>query len=356
MPTPHVPSCPGGNDDGDAVDVSTDDGLRHVLGRHSGSAWWDNRLGTAVLTEIRRRAVRNAAHIAATTDTVANRDLVDDVVAAAWIVLREHGGKVASAARPWAYLMSSAQKQALAEVRAQQLLTKTASIRGRAREVLPQVVRPIGSTPVELAVAFRHEPSGDPGDTGSTGVLYQVRRHERTPLQAACSPPATHRRQRTSWFVTFIDLLVRHGADRDATIAAVERLADLLSATAAGRWEWAARRDPVLARLGLSPDQCGALVALVAGSRSRRHSSHSDGLLPRPRAARAHAAKEHLSPLQQRRIARYVRAPDAEAVTVSGPSDTNSTCSRAETSTPSSMALSKMGDCQLTRSSTQSYD
>lgn len=37
------------------------------------------------------------------------RGLVDDVLLAAWLVLRRHSDKVLSAARPWAYLMSSAQ-------------------------------------------------------------------------------------------------------------------------------------------------------------------------------------------------------------------------------------------------------
>lgn len=54
-------------------------------------------------------------------------------------------------------------------------------------------------------------------------------------------------------------------------MAAVDRLADLFAVTYVGWWEWAARRDPILAQLDLSPDQCGALVALLAGSRPYRH-------------------------------------------------------------------------------------
>ena len=34
--------------------------------------------------------------------------LVNDVLLAAWLVLRRHGEKVLAAERPWAYLMSSA--------------------------------------------------------------------------------------------------------------------------------------------------------------------------------------------------------------------------------------------------------
>lgn len=218
----------------DSLDIHTDDGLRRMLDRQTGSDWWDTQPGRHLLTEIRHRAVRNAAHIASSTGVATDRDLVDDVVATAWIVLRRHRDKVLAAARPWAYLMSSAQKDVYGEVRAKQLLTNTASIRGRAREVLPQVVRPIGSTPVELAVAFRHEPSGELGDTGRTQVSCQVRRHEQTPLQTASSSPENYHRQRKSWFVAFVDMLVSHGADRETTIAAVERLADVFGVTGAG--------------------------------------------------------------------------------------------------------------------------
>ena len=91
-----------------------------------------------LLAEIRRRAVRNAAHVARAVEVSTDRGLVDDVVTAAWIVLLRHGDAVLAARRPWAYLMSSAQRQVFDEVRAQQLLTNSAPVRGRAREVLPR--------------------------------------------------------------------------------------------------------------------------------------------------------------------------------------------------------------------------
>jgi hypothetical protein len=108
--------------------------LRDV--RHAGS--WDVPAGQGLLDEIRRRAVRNAAHVARAVEVSTDRGLVDDVVTAAWIVLRRHGDAVLSARRPWAYLMSSAQKQVTDEVRAQQLLTNSAAVRGRTRDVLPR--------------------------------------------------------------------------------------------------------------------------------------------------------------------------------------------------------------------------
>ena len=92
-------------------------------------------------------------------------------------------------------------------------------------------------------------------------------------------------------------------ADQAVTVAAVDRLADLFAATYVGWWEWAARRDPVLSRLGLSPDQTGALVALVAGSRKYRHNGKHDSLLAAVRAAIEHGDPVELCPAQRRRLA-----------------------------------------------------
>jgi hypothetical protein len=110
---------------------------------------------------------------------------------------------------------------------------------------------------------------------------------------------------RELWFVAFVDLLVGFGADRAVTVAAVDRLADLFGATYVGWWEWAARRDPVLTRLGLSPDQRGALVALLAGSRHYRHNGKRDSLLAAVRSATEHGVEVELLPAHRRRLAVY---------------------------------------------------
>jgi hypothetical protein len=111
--------------------------------------------------------------------------------------------------------------------------------------------------------------------------------------------------KRERWFAAFIDLLVSHGADQATTVAAVDRLADLFATTYLGWWEWAARRDPILARLGLSPDQCGALVALLAGSRRYRHNGKHDSLLAAVRAATESGHPVKLSPAHRRRLATF---------------------------------------------------
>ncbi|HEX6336756.1 MAG TPA: hypothetical protein VFZ85_07380 [Jiangellaceae bacterium] len=201
----------------DGLDLRTDQGLRKALHAVQRSGSWETPDGQALLAEIRRRAVRNAAHVATATGTAMGPGLVDDVLLAAWLVLHRHGDKVLAAASPWAYLMSSAQKQVLDEIRAQQLLTNTASIRGRAREVLPSTVRPVGSTVTDLAAALRHEPSDT--DTGDARrIVRQVRQHEQPLLVAGSEPSATPPLwEREPWFAAFIDLLVTHGADQAVT-------------------------------------------------------------------------------------------------------------------------------------------
>jgi hypothetical protein len=286
----------------DGLDPRTDEGLRQAVRAVARSGSWDQPAGRRLLAEIRRRAVRNAAHVATSTGAAMGRGLIDDVLLAAWMVLRRHGDKVLAAARPWAYLMSSAQKQVLDEIRAQQLLTNTASIRGRAREVLPEVVRPVGSTATDLATALRHEPSTTDVDNGQR-IVRQIGQHEQPPLVASIDPDTPPLGEREPWFVAFINLLVKHGADKTVAVAAVDRLADLFAVTYVGWWEWAARRDPILARLGLRPDQCGALVALLAGSRRYRHNGKRDSLLAALREATERGYAVELSPAHRRRLA-----------------------------------------------------
>jgi hypothetical protein len=306
----------------EAVELRTDEGLRDVLRSVQRSDSWETPAGQQLLAEIRRRAVRNAAHVAAVTSAAMGRGLVDDVLLAAWMVVRRHGDKVLAATRPWAYLMSSAQKQVLDEVRAQQLLTSTASIRGRAREVLPSTVRLVGSTAADLATALRHE-SSDSGAGGVRRIVCQVGRHEQPPLVVSGAPDTRRLGERAPWFCAFIDLLVAHGADQATSVMAVDRLADLFAVTYVGWWEWATRRDPILARLGLSPDQCGALVALVAGSRRYRHNGKQDSLLAAVRTATESGHTVELSPDQRRRLGVFIgtirrqpEAPDREVAAV----------------------------------------
>jgi hypothetical protein len=311
LPRPAADGAPEIPPARDLADPSTDDGLRHMVRVVRRSNSWEHPAGQRLLAEIRRRAVRNAAHVASSTGAAMGRGLVDDVLLAAWMVLRRHGDKVLAAGRPWAYLMSSAQKQVIDEVRAQQLLTNAASIRGRAREVLPSLVRPVGCTATDLATALRHKASGADASRPAQ-VIRQIGRHEPPPLVAATDEQnrATPHCKREPWFNAFVDLLVSHGANRSTTVAAVDRLSDLFAATYLGWWEWAARRDPILAQLGLTPDQCGALVALVARSRRYRHTGKRDSLLAAVRSVTEQGRAMKLSDAQRRRVAVFVGATE----------------------------------------------
>ena len=289
-----------------AIDVRTDDGLRQVLRQVDFAGSWDIPAGRALLTEIRRHAVRNAARVSATTGAVADRGLADDVLAAAWTVADQHRAEVINADRPWAYLMYSAQRQVTADAKAQHLLTSASAVRGRARHPLPPRIRRVGAAPAELAVAFRHEPSG----TGDGSIVKQVGHHDVRPLlEQPPLPRAARRTEREPWYAAFIQLLVDCGACPAVTISAVDRISDLCAATAGGSWEWVARRDPVLATLGLRPDQCGALVALLAGSRKYRHNGRKDSLLGATRNGLARGAQLTLTAMQQRRVRAYVGRP-----------------------------------------------
>jgi hypothetical protein len=122
------------------------------------------------------------------------------------------------------------------------------------------------------------------------------------------APAARLMTEREPWFTAFVQLLVGHGADRDVTVSAVDRLSDLCVSAAGGLWEWEARRDPVLAGMGLTPNQCGALVALLAGSRKFRHNGKEDSLLGATKTALARDERVRLTAVQQRRVATYVGA------------------------------------------------
>jgi hypothetical protein len=74
----------------DGLDLRTDEGLRLAVRAVGKSGLWNQPAGPRLLVEIRRRAVRNAAHVAAATGVAMERGLVDDVLLAAWMVLRRH--------------------------------------------------------------------------------------------------------------------------------------------------------------------------------------------------------------------------------------------------------------------------
>lgn len=302
-------------------DSRTDEGLRQALRRVMAAGSWDGAAGRRLLLAIRDRAVRNAAHVAAATGVPCDRTLVGDVVTAAWIVLHRHTAQVLDAERPWAYVMRAAQQEVMAESLAERAVTSRTAASGRYRQqVWTALVARVGAAAGQVAAALGHahreQGRRDESDSGANVPAY--RRGEPILVERPHEPPPGLA-ERAGWYAAFITLLVAHGADGPRTTVAVDHLANLFAVTPSKQWETAARLDPVLSRLGLSPDQASALVALVAGSRRDREAGRPGGLLGVVRAAWERGEPVMLSAADRRRIRTYVdrtqsrrRRPSAE--------------------------------------------
>lgn len=292
------------------ADVGTDAGLRNALHVVQEAGTWDGPAAQELLS-IRAKAVRHVTRIGAVTGQRCDRGLVDDVVFAAWTVLDKYSGHVLDGDRPWAYLMSAASRQVLGEVRAAQHLSgRSSSQQAAAGGYAPRVVVRVGGSATDLATAFGHEHRSrrnGPPRHASVAAL-SGRGHAHRLNQPAVTPCGEHRR-RDDWYDAFIGLLARYGADRKVTAQAVDHLSNLFTHTSGKEWETTARRDPVLARLGLTPGHCGALVALLAGSRRERACGQPDSLLATVRHAEQAGVPVELSVAQRRRLEVYLSRP-----------------------------------------------
>ena len=292
----------------DLPDTWTDEGLRQALRDVVDAGSWDAAAGRRLLRAVRDRAVRNAAHVAAATGAYCDRNLVGDVVTAAWIVLHRHTAQVLDAERPWAYVMRAAQQEVMAESLAERAVTSRTAASGRYRQhVWTALVARVGAAAGQVAAALGHahreQGRRDESDAGANLTAY--RRSEPILVERPHEPPPGLE-ERDGWYAEFIGLLVAHGASAPRTTAAVDHLANLFTVTPTKQWETVARHDPVLTRLGLSPDQASALVALVAGSRRDREAGRPGGLLGVVRAARERGEPVALSPVDRRRVHTYV--------------------------------------------------
>jgi len=268
----------------DVTDVRTDEGLRAAVREVTRCASWEIPAGRQLLTELRVRSARRATAVSRRVSVDLSVALVDDMTSLAWELLATQTRSVLGAGQPWAYLMSAAAQALTNEARAQRCLTGTATIRGAGRVHVPRHVNPIGAAAAEV-------------ETELYGHAAATRPESLRPVVAAT--------KRASWLDAFVDLLVDRGADPSVTSAAVDRISELAETTSAWR-ETVVRRDPVLSRLGLCPDQAGALSALVFGS---RRSGRSDGLLTAVLDAHQHGSRPELTPAQQQRVRTYVGDP-----------------------------------------------
>lgn len=270
-----------------AVDVRTDDGLSRALANVTRARSWEVPTGLLVLEEVRRRAVRVAAHVSSKTGARCDRSLVDDVVVAAWTVLSTQTDQVVAAESRWAYLMSAAGRAVLAEAWGQRYLTSATRARGEARRWMPRHVDPVGVAAADLEQAMPQ------------------------PEIVATASLREDSLDRVAWLDGFVQVLVAAGAARSMTEAAVDRMSELLPRWP-NRWETTARQDPVLADLGLSPDQASALVALLAGS---RRSGRTDGLLAAVRESLNTGAPLRMTFEQRRRIRTFASTGPAATAT-----------------------------------------
>ncbi|MFW6034189.1 MAG: hypothetical protein ACOC9R_03555 [bacterium] len=292
----------------DVVGTWTDEDLRLALRDVASTGSWDGPSGRRLLRAVRERAVRNAAHIAAATGVRCDRDLVGDVVTAAWTVLHGHTEQVLDAERPWAYLMRAAQQEVMAEALADRAVTSRTVASGRNRQqVWTTLVSRVGAAAGQVAAALGHghRVEGSREQSG-TGPIVTASRRAEPKLVERPHEASPGLGKRDGWYAAFIGLLVAHGADGRRTTTAVDHLANLFSVTPSKQWETAARRDPVLARLGLSAEQASALVALVAGSRRDREAGRPGGLLGAVRAAWERGEPVTLSAVDHRRVRTYI--------------------------------------------------
>lgn len=289
------------------IDLATDDGLRQALREVTATGAWDSPDGRRLLDEVRLRLVRHAKYAAAASGQRCDRGMVDDLVAAAWAVMDRYPQHVQDVNRPWAYLMAAARRKVMGELRAHhQLVSVSASERAASTGHAPQIVVRVGASASDLAAAFRHEWGTDTDHGGNKTVSLPRSAPGRLLTEASTVAPPTDRR---AWYTAFVRLLVAYGAGEATTTRAVDHLSVLFTRTKQKLWETAARKDPVLARLGLSPDQCGALVALLAGSRRERTTGRADSLLAAVRAACEAGVPVELSVAQRRRVHVYTSDP-----------------------------------------------
>jgi hypothetical protein len=265
----------------DVTDVRTDEGLRAAVREVVRCASWEIPAGRRLLTELRVRSARRAAAVSRRVSVDLSVGLVDDMTSLAWELLATQTQSVLGAEQPWAYLMSAAAQALTNEARAQRYLTGSSTVRGAGRVHVPRHVNPIGAAAAEV-------------ETELYGHAAAMCLESPRPVAAGT--------KRARWLDAFVGLLAEHGADRAVTSAAVDRISELAQTTSAWR-ETVVRRDQVLSRLGLCPDQAGALSALVFGS---RRSGRSDGLLKAVLDAHQHGGPPELTPAQWQRVRTYV--------------------------------------------------
>jgi hypothetical protein len=99
--------------------------------------------------------------------------------------------------------------------------------------VLPRHIARLVSAAAEVATALRHEPSGPRTDSATSGHIVRPSRPGRPLVAATTAQPSTAAQspRPAPVLAAFVDLLVDHGANQAVTVAALDRLADLVPVT-----------------------------------------------------------------------------------------------------------------------------
>lgn len=240
---------------------------------------WSGPLGRRLLDVLSERCERLAVVVERRSGQPADPHRAADLTSRAWELLATRPHLVCGAANPWGYLTQCLVTAGVNAAVAERLLVRYVAIQG-------------GGVPTTVSLhRIGQEMDAVDRATADNGV-----RVDAAHLTARWD---TALRQRHAD-------LVSAGAPPRVTATAVDRVVDLVATHRNGHGEAAAKRDRVLAQLGLSPSQASALVALVAGT---RRGGSRESLWVRRRDDRA-PSDPAITPAVRARIAAYVAGFD----------------------------------------------
>lgn len=204
---------------------------------------WSGVMGQRLLAAVSQHCVGWAVWVERRCCLPPDPHRRDDLASRAWEVMKTHRDKIIAARNPWGYVtravLNAGRNAALADA----LLTSSSTVQGGCVA---------GAFP-----AARLGADADLRDVDHVSVAVEV---ESEIGVAGGSWGAGLRRVHEE--------LVAAGAPPETTSVAIDRVVDLAGWARRGWREAAVKEDPIMRTvLGLSPEQCTLLLALVAGPR-----------------------------------------------------------------------------------------
>lgn len=228
---------------GRVADADTNEGLSLALALIERDGW-ESAAGRAVVAALQGRCARWAARRVLALPVGSGGLAPGEVLSVAWCTLARFSARVAASEAPWAYLWTSVHHEMAVEVAAAQTLSRLAIHGGRAGWPARAVRGGIDARDVHWPDYVNHGPLGEAYVRAEDDVL--------SPSLAA---------------------LIGHLADGDEAEAvfwtdALTRALDVLDGARPSYQHAALRADPYLRQvLGLTPQELGALGALLVGPR-----------------------------------------------------------------------------------------